>query len=105
MSQYSELSDLLHLTLISRAPDSAWPCRRASSSPLTSGGVGSDSGDAEPFEIYASEDRDAVLEIQVITVAENARSGDSRRAIGYFVPPLFHTTVHSITLTSPLLFH
>lgn len=63
MSQYSELSDLLHLTLISRAPDSAWLCRQDSSSPLTSGSVGSYSGDTEPFEIYASEDWDAVLEI------------------------------------------
>lgn len=105
MSQYSELSDLLHLTLISQAPDSAWPCRPASSPPLTSGSVGSYSGDTEPFEIYASEDQDAVLEIQVITVAENVRSGDWRRAIGCFVPPLFLTSVHSITLMSPLFCH
>lgn len=105
MSQYSELSDLLHLTLISRAPDSAWPCREASSSPLTSGSVGSDVGDTEPFEMYASEGRDGVLEIQVITVAKNACSGGSGRAIGYFIPPLSLTSVHSITPTSPLLCH
>lgn len=29
MSQYSALGDLPHLTLISRAPDSAWTCRQA----------------------------------------------------------------------------
>lgn len=60
MSPHTKLSDLLHLTLISQAPDWAWYCRQASSSPLTS--VDSYSGHAEPFEMYASEDRDAVLE-------------------------------------------
>ena len=79
--------------------------RQAISSLLASCSVGSYSGDTVPFEIYASEDQDAVLEIQVITVAENARSGDSRGAIGYFVPPLFFTSAHSITLKSPLLYH
>lgn len=55
--------------------------------------------------MYASEERDAVLETQVITMAEHARSGDSRGAIGYFHPLLFFSSVHSITLMRPLGCH
>lgn len=57
MSQYSEPSDLLHLALISRAPDSARLCRQASCSPLTSGSVCRYTEDTEPLDMYASEDR------------------------------------------------
>lgn len=60
MSQYSELSDLLPVILISQTPDSAWPCRQASSLPLTSGSVRSYNGDTETVEIYASKDQDTV---------------------------------------------
>lgn len=105
MSQYSELGDLLHLKLISWAPDSLWLCFLASLSVLTSGNVGCYSWDWEPLEMYASEDLDIVLEIQVITMIENACSRDVRRAIGYFVHPLVLTSVLSITLMSPLLCH
>lgn len=99
-----ELGDLLHLQSYQPSPRLSlavsWPARHRSRLPVWAAAT---VGDTEPFEMYASEDRDAVLEIQVITVAGNTRSGDSGRAIGYFVLPLFHTRVHSITLTSPLL--
>lgn len=75
--------------------------------------AGSDSvGDTQPFEIYASEDRDAVLEIQVITVAENARSGDPEKSLlailflhfSSLVFPQLHLRVHFSSTEIPLSF-
>lgn len=96
MSPYSKLSDLLHLTLIRQDPDWALHCRQASSPPLTSGSVGSYSSDAEPFEMYASEDRgrDAVFEMQVITVAERADREELLAVMFLLFPSLVFTQLH-----------
>lgn len=100
MSQYSELGD--------PSPPHTYQLSPRLSLAVLPGqlvNVGCCSWDWEPLEMYASEDRYVVLEIQVITVAENACSREATRAIGYFVPPLSLTSVHSITLMSPLLCH
>lgn len=94
MSPYSKLSDLLHLTLISQVPDWALCCRQACSLPLTSGSVGSYGSDAEPFEMYASEDRDAVFEIQVITVAERADREELSAVMFLLFASLVFTQLH-----------
>lgn len=105
MSQYSEPSDLLHLASYQPSPRLSqavspgqlltahiWQCVQIHWGHRAIGNV-------------CLRGQNAVLENQVITVAEKARSGDSRRATVYFVPLLFLTSVHSITLTSPLLSH
>lgn len=101
MSQYSELSDLLHLALISRAPDSGWPCRRACSSPLTSGSVGRQRQcwrHTAIWNLCLRGSRCCIRNPSYHCGRKCTLWRPREEPAGYFVPPLFLTSVPS-TLT------